>query len=447
MTHCLLLQPRRRDFSRSSQGLPDLHPALHAPQHCTLQGRRPSALDWQNTLLPRDPTWALPNPHQRPATAATCPPPGYSHKAKDSRQWLDLSHAYQHSPEAAAPSGVYQRDHMYGRHQASTGPTSACRDDRAAALDPDHLCCGGSLPQQQRHQHDVGAQSTAWSPLHAAHSAARSRSITAQHVLGSRGNQAWMMEHPACRLQAEHTAGGLHSQHTAQRIFPQPASERSCVHSGEAVHQHAYSRQEVQSGQRHASGRPACCLPWLASSPFAEQQHGEPASLSHQLAAAELKPTASVAEYAAQRSGLAHLWQRESGHPNLQAADDGNIAAMEKVLAEYKALRLQISEAEAQLSALQRVSPNREDVCWSQPSSCGSHHNSKAGIGHEAWIRSCDQVRNFGDDHTHCREVTSALKALKAAAARQRPAVEAVASQLRSTLSRAHDSSGKEASC
>ncbi|KAL0042856.1 hypothetical protein WJX79_001653 [Trebouxia sp. C0005] len=64
------LQPRRRDFTRSSQGLPHLSSALHAAH---LINSSPH----HYPVLPQDPSSALPRPHQRPATAATCPPSGF----------------------------------------------------------------------------------------------------------------------------------------------------------------------------------------------------------------------------------------------------------------------------------------------------------------------------------------------------------------------------------
>lgn len=444
-TLCWVLQPCRRDFSRSSQGLPDLHSALRAPQHCGQQGQRPSAPDWQNSLLPRDPSLALPNPHQRPATAATCPPSAYGYNAEESRQWSDSSHAYQHSHEAAAPAGMYERHPMFSRQQVPAGPTScAFRNGRAATVHQDHLPYGGSLPLQG-YQHDVAAQSTTWSPLNPAPSAARPRPRTAQHTHDGRGDRVWRMQQPACQLQGDYTAGGLYSQHTAQHVFPQPVSERLCVHTDEPAHQHAYFRQQPWSEQCHAPGRPGGCFEWSESSHVAR---GERASLLHQAAAGEFTQKAPTAVYdVVQPSDLAHMRRRNSQHPDPQPPDDGNIAAMEEVLADYKALRMQISEAEAQLSALQRGSVNqwREDVYWTQPS--GYQHRADNGLGYKPLTRDRDGVKGSGDDQAHCREVTSTLKALKAAAARQRPAVEAVASQLRSTLSEAHDTSGKEATC
>ena len=438
-TQCILLQPRRRDFTRSSQGLPDLHSALLAsapPQHCAQQGSRPTASDWQNTLLPRDPSWALPNPHQRPATAATCPPSAYGYTAEESRQWSDSGHAYQYSRQAAAAaSGVYERHHMVSQQQASAGSRSAFHDDRATTWHPGHLLCAGSLPPH-RHQADVSSLS----PLDPALSAARSRPRTAQHMLDGRGTQPLSVQHPACQLQADYAAGGLYSPHSAQGVFTQPVAERLCVHTDEPAHQHACSRQQPQSDQSHASRRPGGWFQCSESSPIAHD--GEDASLLHQGVAVELTQKAPTAVYAAaQHAGLGHMRHGGVQHLNFQTPDDGNIAAMEKVLADYKALRLQISEAEAQLLALRRGPASHEHVCWSQPS--GYQHRSDGGVGYEPCIRGHDEIRGSGDDQAYCREVTSTLRALKAAAARQRPAVEAVASQLRSTLSMAHDISRK----
>ena len=121
-----------------------------------------------------------------------------------------------------------------------------------------------------------------------------------------------------------------------------------------------------------------------------------------------------------------------------QVTDAGGIAAMETVLSEYKALRAQISEAEAQMLDLQRAQPSHAAVGLLQSRSCAIEHITNVGPGSEVGLRGGDQGRDSGNDHAYWRELTNTLRALKAAAAKQRPAVEAVASQLRSTLSRVH---------
>ena len=455
MQHCLLLQPRRRDFSRSSQGLPHLHPALHAAQHHSQPWPRLCAPDWHNTMLPRDPSWALPHPHQRPATAAAYPPPAFAHTAAEQSQgWSDSAHTYQHtSHQVAAPSGLSQRHCLDGTHQLPSTPVIAYEDDRAAVLDPHHLRGGwgkgggGASRPQQWHDQDDNAHSYRWSPLDSAFAAATSRPVTAQHMLDARRHQTWKnqarMQQPVS--QAQYTAGGLHSPHTARCVFPQPVSERLCVHSDEPVHQQGYLSQQPQSAQcnvaEHEHSR--SCFEWSGCSPAVEQQYKEPASLLHQRAAYALKLVAPAAVYAGQPPGLAHKPCEDSKRSDLQVADDSNIAAMETVLSEYKALRRQISEAEAQLSALQRAPANHEAFAWPQSSSYSNEHASKPGARREAWSRDCDQGRGSGSDNAHWREVTNNLRVLKAAAAKQRPAVEAVASQLQGTLSRVHAACGK----
>ena len=161
-------------------------------------------------------------------------------------------------------------------------------------------------------------------------------------------------------------------------------------------------------------------------------------SLSYQRAAGcTLKHEVSAAAFAAQCADLAHLRHGGSVRCDQQGNDVGGVAAMETVLSEYKALRNQISEAEAQLLDLQRAQPHHDAFGWPQSSSCSNEHIKSPSIG----SRGGDQGGDSGVDHAHWRELTNTLRALKAAAAKQRPAVEAVASRLRSTLSRVHAAS------
>ena len=148
--------------------------------------------------------------------------------------------------------------------------------------------------------------------------------------------------------------------------------------------------------------------------------------------------------YAAQPAELTHIQQEEeSARSSQQVSDAGNIAAMETVLSEYKALRSQISEAEAQLLGLQKAQPDYDLSGWSQTSSCSStgEYISKGAPRCGVGLKGSDLGMNSGVVHAYWMELTNTLRALKAAAARQRPAVEAVASQLQSTLSRVHAAS------
>ena len=167
--------------------------------------------------------------------------------------------------------------------------------------------------------------------------------------------------------------------------------------------------------------------------------HQEPESLSHRKAAGcVLKQEAPAAAFVAQCADPAHLRQGGSVRCDQQVTDAGGIAAMETVLSEYKALRAQISEAEAQMLDLQRAQPSHAAVGFPRSRSCAIEHAINVGPGSEVGLRGGDQGRDSGNDHAYWRELTNTLRALKAAAAKQRPAVEAVASQLRSTLSRVH---------
>ena len=133
--------------------------------------------------------------------------------------------------------------------------------------------------------------------------------------------------------------------------------------------------------------------------------------------------------------------QRGSVRCDQQVTDAGSVVAMETVLSEYKALRSQISEAEAQLLGLQRAQPDHDAFGWAHSSGCSNGHITEDGPSSEVGSRGGGRGRDSGVDHAHWRELTHTLRALKAAAAEQRPAVEAVASHLRSTLSRVHATS------
>ena len=141
----------------------------------------------------------------------------------------------------------------------------------------------------------------------------------------------------------------------------------------------------------------------------------------HQRASCALKPVAPAAVCVGQPPGLAHKPCENLKRPDLQVADNGNIAAMETVLSEYKALRRLISDAEAQLSALQRAPANHEAFAWPQVSSYSNAHTSKAGARREVWSRDCDQGRGSGSDNAHWREVTNNSRVLRTAAAKHRP--------------------------
>ena len=476
LPHRLLLQARRRDFSRSSQSLPHLHSIPHATHHFThpasppagppdwqntLQCRDPcnwqNLPDWQNTLLPRDPSWALPHPHQRPATATACNPPAFAHAAPQSQQWLDPSQTPQYPGHQAAPptlSSLPQRHCFVGTHQSHVGPASTCGDDRAAALHPHHLYWGfgqgvrdgdgdGFLPQDW-HQRQGAAHSHGRTPLPSAHTAASFRPTSAEHALDAWGDQNCRMSQPAS--EAQYIAAGLHSQRTSRRCFPQPVSEHLCVHGKAPVHQHEHLSQQPQTA--HCTVHAAVHEPfgsgfdWSACLPAARHCQ-EPVGSSHQRAAGRdtvLKQEAPAAAFAAQGAGPPHLRQGGPVRRDQHMTDAGGVAAMETVLSEYKALRSQISEAEAQLLDLQRAQPNYDADGRRQPSSCSNEHITSVGPSGEVGSRG-DQGRDSGVDRPPWRELTNTLRALKAAAAKQRPAVEAVANQLRSTLSRVHAAS------
>ena len=464
----LLLQPRRRDFSRSSQSLPHLHSAPHDIPHYIHPASPPAGLpkwqntllsrgprdwqnpsEWQNTLLHRDPSWVLPHPHQRPATAASWNSSAFAHAGQQSQQWSDPSQTPQYPSHQAVPaplSSSLQRHCLNGTRQVHVEPASACGANRATALHPHHLRGelgrgvrngDGSLPQDW-HQHEGAAHSNGWTPLPSAHTASL-WPMSAEHALDARGDQSWRIQQPAS--EAQYTAAGLHSQHTSRHCFPQPVSERLCVDGNEPVHQHEHLSQQLQpaqcSGHAAVHERSGSAFKRSACSSAAGHRREEPVSLSHQRAAGcTLKQEVPAAAFAAQCADLTHLRQGGSLRCDPQVTDVGGVAAMETVLSEYKALRSQICEAEAQLLDLQRAQPKHDAFDCLQSRSCGNEQVTNVGPSSEVGSRGGDQGRDSGVDHAHWRELTNTLRALKAAAAKQRPAVEAVASRLRSTLSR-----------
>lgn len=407
----------------------------------------------QTTLLPRDPSWALPQPHHRPATAAPWVPPVFAHAAPQSQQWSAPAHTHQvtgHQPAPTTLSGLTRRHYIDGSQQLHVGPTSACGDDGAVAAYPHHLC--GEVSQrgpgedrslfQDWHQRDGDAHSSGWTLPPSVHAAAGSRPMGAEHALDARQGQSWRMGQPA----SQYASAGLHSQHAVRHFLPHPVPERWCSHSTEAVSQHEHSSQQPQSAECVAAAheRPGSSFEWWASSPGDEDHQQEPSSLSHQRAAYALKQGTRGAVYTAQPADVTHRRQEEdSARSSQQVSDAGNIAAMETVLSEYKALRSQISEAEAQLLGLQKAQPDHDPSGWPQTSSCSStsEHISNGGHRRGVWSKDSDLGMDSVVVHAHWMELTNTLRALKTAAARQRPAVEAVASQLQSTLSRVHAAS------
>ncbi len=113
-----------------------------------------------------------------------------------------------------------------------------------------------------------------------------------------------------------------------------------------------------------------------------------------------------------------------------QSLVGAEVAAMEAVLADYTALRTQIADAERQLLALQGSA--------SQAESFGMQGHQGHWRQMPGWH--CENILHPArqDAHVELAAVMNTLTQLKAAAAKQKPAVEAIASKLQRTLSRTH---------
>jgi len=113
-----------------------------------------------------------------------------------------------------------------------------------------------------------------------------------------------------------------------------------------------------------------------------------------------------------------------------QSLVGAEVAAMEAVLADYTALRTQIADAERQLLALQGSA--------SQAESFGMQGHQGHWRQMPGWH--CENILHPArqDAHVELAAVMNTLAQLKAAAAKQKPAVEAIASKLQCTLSRTH---------
>ena len=106
------------------------------------------------------------------------------------------------------------------------------------------------------------------------------------------------------------------------------------------------------------------------------------------------------------------------------------VAAMEAVLADYTVLRTQIADAERQLVALQG------SVSQAESFEMQGHQGHRTQMPSWQYEHTLHPARQ--DAHVELAAVMNTLAQLKAAAAKQKPAVEAIASKLQCTLSRMH---------
>ena len=443
------LQPRRRDFSRSSQGLSDLASALHGlhsplpTQQHSQQRSQPSATDWQNTMLPRDPFSALPHPHQRPATAATTPPSGFAYTFGQRHQQAGHAQTYRQNLGPASQLGLQDQPYCYSdlRRQSEAGlhqHPAWHRDDfsiKPTASHPQHEHWEGFMPQHSSQQ-DGHATRHDWS-----------RPVTAEHMLERRGQQPsrlQLMPQTSTR-QAWGRSGGVHSQRPARQFLPAAESLGLRTHSAEPANQHDCFMPQTICGQ-YSSATHGCtdsCMDSSAQSPTFGQQQQQLASHGDQRGAPGVRqPAPGLAQplcSAHDKSGPLE----QSQQIRAQAAAGDDIAAMEAVLSEYKALRNQIAEAEAQLEVLQRRPTQPDIFTWPESNNDKNRGESFYPQGHGYLPDNRHRADTVWAHTAHLTDVTKTLIALKGAAAKQRPAVAAVAQQLQNTLSRLHGTAAK----
>ena len=437
------LQPRRRDFSRSSQGLPDLASALHGlhtHQPTPWYGQQtsqPSATDWQNTMLPRDPSSALPHPHQRPATAADTSFAGFVHTSGQRHQ--QAGHAYPYRQSHLGPvSQLGLQDQLYSydlRPQSEAGlrqHPGQQRDEisvNSIASHPQREHCGGFVSQHP-YQQDGHAIGHDWS-----------RPGTAKHMLEREGYQPSRLQHfpEASTRPAWGKSRELHSQQTARSPVAESVSLRT--QSAEPSNQHECFAPQTISGlySNATHDYTTSRMDWAAQAPVfgrQQQQQQHVTSLGDQRGTPCVRqPVPGLAQptcSAYDKNGF-HV---QSEQFRAQAPDVDDIAAMEAVLSEYKALRSQISEAEAQLEGLQRGPAPPDALSRPQSSSQRKQGEPSYQQGHGYLPGKLHGVTTVGAHKAHLADVTNTLTALKGAAAKQRPAVEAVAQQLQNVLSR-----------
>ena len=109
-----------------------------------------------------------------------------------------------------------------------------------------------------------------------------------------------------------------------------------------------------------------------------------------------------------------------------------DVAAMEAVLADYQILRSQITEAEAQLTMLQSTQSDGDSQRLQDTASLNS--GCQPARASSSNRHKSISARQIADDQLNA--VLCMLQELKLAAAKQKPAVEAVASQLRAAFTK-----------
>ena len=404
------VQPRRRDFTRSSQELPDLTSSL-LDSHPVHQA--------DPRIMPRDPFFTLPNPHQRPATAQPFYSPHRSHgPSSDTISAAPFASHWTHAAPGLDCHGnlLCQQKTLPEGLDTDTG----IRDTAGPATHSDRA--------QNRWQHN---QQTSWPSANDMSTAASGHAQHAQHAAQRPANPVHSVLHVSTGRQ--HPSCASDASHHAERDAGWPVA---AVRSGRSEQTHPGAVQECPKFHQILLGSPdtttmhgpsSSSVMWQLHSQQQQQRQQPPISCfdwSHPKQQPGLQVTELANQLAlssAQQFGM-HVHSIESTQPGPSRNDaDADIAAMEAVLADCKALRAQITAAEAQIASMQSdVGRPQFGRMASRGGIMGPHHDSS-------------RAQNANDQ---LQGVLQTLRELKSAAARKKPAVEAVAGQLRAALVR-----------
>ena len=293
---------------------------------------------------------------------------------------------------------------------------------------------------------DVGQDSSrnrsggAWSDMHQAWPAPQQRAAVLEQrapSLGQRPAFPWQkaasadrpysgISHPAAA--AQQADAPWHHQTASQVTQMQHPS--LCVGSSNELDNSYHQDGKAQSQNA------GTCSDWSASHQVAQP--------NRQLPGRQVSPAQVSSHRHAGQVAREQTWPSTKGHADMQGmqheqqrAVGDEVAAMEAVLSDYKALRAQIVDAEAQLAVLQGCEFQGEGAWSSGYTTTGCQYSAQNDQVHGDRYKG-PMHPGKSDGRMQLAAVIDTLTLLKAAAARQRPAVEAVASQLRSTLSRGH---------
>ena len=429
-------------------------------------------------VLPRDPSSALPRPHRRPATAATCPPSGFSpppgprSEAGITADGLSLAPRY--IPEAVTSSGFnHTSEHQFpgvptcdwagpwsqplsqatasqrqatngygGRHDSAQGAGLYLGRSDHGRPDPVFSDVAANQQPSRRHRDAV------------AHSDARlsqqASKIRSGDGTWSERRQVWPAGN-AGRPSPEAARNGLRQPTAAESQTAQTTQlQQQRRASGTQESQAALQSLQVQHESLSVGNAEGPCYSHhhYSLQPLSQQRIGSCFDWSgcHRAAASQSSlPTNPTGLQSAQGLNYRQAGPNAHGHSGFGAMDEmgtqgsqheaqnlvgAEVAAMEAVLADYTALRTQIADAERQLLALQG-SASQAESRWLQGRQ--GHWRQMPSWHCESTLHPARQ-----DPHVELAAVMNTLTRLKAAAAKQKPAVEAIASKLQCTLSRMH---------